>query len=188
MKRRWLAVPALVALALWPTPGSAAEWEAVVAHSRLAFSGTQAGIPFDGRFERYVAEVRFDPEDLAASRVTVTIDTASAATGDKQRDAALPQSEWFHVGAFPQARFETLGFRHLGGDDYEAAGRLTIRDATKDVLLPFRLEISGDQAVAEGSLTLVRTDYGVGQPPWNTGQWVALEVKVMIRLIARRIL
>jgi hypothetical protein len=33
-----------------------------------------------------------------------------------------------------------------------------------------------DEARATGHLDLVRTDFGVGQGPWTSGQWVALEV------------
>jgi polyisoprenoid-binding protein YceI len=186
MKRLWAAAFAALSLVLSPAAGTASEWEMIPAESRLSFAGIQAGIPFEGRFGRFSATIRFDPGDLTASRVAVVISTASAATGDKQRDAALPQGEWFDVATFPEARFETVGFRHLGGSRYEAAARLTIRSVTRDVLLPFNLEISGDRAVTEGSLVLVRTDYGVGQGPWTTGQWVALDVTVTLRLVARR--
>jgi len=71
-------------------------------------------------------------------------------------------------------------------DAYEAAGRLTIRGVAKDVVLPFTLAIAGDSATAKGHLNLVRTAFGVGQGPWTSGEWVALEVGVDFDLVAMK--
>jgi polyisoprenoid-binding protein YceI len=173
--------------AVLATAAAAADrWQTVPEQSRLGFIGTQGGQPFEGRFGRFDADIRFRADDLAASAVVVTIDMASATTGDPQKDGALPQAEWFHVRAFPQARFETVRFRHLGGDDYEADARLTLRDVTRDVVLPFTLVVEGAQATAEGRLVLDRTVYGVGQGAWASGQVVGTNVTVTIRLVARR--
>ncbi|MEI9984667.1 MAG: YceI family protein [Aliidongia sp.] len=66
----------------------------------------------------------------------MTIDLASARTGDTQRDTALPQPEWFDVASHPQASFEADHFIAKGGDSYEAPGKLTIRGTGRDVVLP----------------------------------------------------
>jgi polyisoprenoid-binding protein YceI len=114
----------------------------------------------------------------------VDIDLASAETGDAQRDASLPQAEWFDVKAASQARFEATRFVAKGNDASEAIGRLTIRGIRRDAVLPFRLTRTGATARAVGHLDLVRTQFGVGQGPWASGQWVALEVGVDIDLTA----
>jgi polyisoprenoid-binding protein YceI len=116
----------------------------------------------------------------------VTIDRASARTGDTQRDSALPQAEWFDVKHSPQATFEATGFISKGGDVYEAPGKLTIRGMAKDVVLPFTLAVTGDKAAAKGHLSLVRTGFGVGQGVWATGEWVGLDVGVDVDLIANK--
>ena len=121
-----------------------------------------------------------------AGHAKVTIDLASARTGDTQRDTALPQPEWFDVATHPQASFTADHFVAKGDDAYEAPGKLTIRGAAKDVVLPFTLTISGDQAVAKGHLSLMRSDFGIGQGPWSSGQWVALEVGVDVDLVATK--
>ena len=54
-------------------------------------------------------------------------------------------------------------------------------------MLPLHLaSISGDQAAAKGYLTLMRSDFGIGQGPWSSGQWVALEVGVDVDLVATK--
>ena len=171
---------------LLATPAIAADWTVQPDKSHLGFSGTQTGAPFKGSFGKWTAEIGFDPAHPEAGHAKVTIDLASARTGDTQRDTALPQSDWFDVKHFPQATFEATSFTPKGGNAYEAAGKLTIRGITKDVLLPFTLAITGDGATAKGHLALVRTAFGVGQGPWTNGDWVALEVGVDVDLVAVR--
>lgn len=181
-----LASFALVAAFLLPTPVLAASWTVDPSSSRLGFAGKQGGTAFEGRFKSWSATIDFDPAAPESGKAVVTIDMASASTGDPQKDGALPQPEWFNAAKTPQARFEATSFRPKGGNAYEAVGTLTIRDVSKPVVLPFTLDIQGDTAKAKGKLDLVRTDYGVGQGPWASGQAVALEVSVVIDLTAKR--
>ncbi|WP_082507653.1 YceI family protein [Methylobacterium sp. Leaf113] len=178
-----LAFLAIASLAR-PTGAEAAAWTVDAAKSRIGFSGVQVGVPFQGRFKRFTARIDFDPAAPEAGHAVVDIDLASAETGDAQRDTALPQAEWFDTKATPQARFEATRFVAKGGDAYEAVGTLTIRGIRRDAILPFRLTRAGSTARAVGHLDLVRTQFGVGQGPWASGQWVALEVGVEIDLTA----
>lgn len=162
------------------------EWKVDKAASRLEFSATQNGKEFSGTFSSFDAAIDFDPEKLAAARIEVIVDTASAKTGDRQRDAALPTADWFAVKAFPKAAFSASKVVETGAGAYEARGKLTIRDASRDLALPFTLKIDGDNAVADGSITLVRTDFGVGQGEFATGEWVGLDVKVSFHISASR--
>ena len=84
----------------------------------------------------------------------------------------MPQSDWFDAAKFAKATFEATGFTAKGGDAYETKGKLSLRGVTKDVTLPFTLTIEGDQAHAVGKAKLVRTDFGVGQGAWSTGDMV----------------
>jgi polyisoprenoid-binding protein YceI len=177
----------VIALPLLAAPtAQAAPWTVDPAHSYLTFSGTQTGAPFQGHFGTWAAEIEFDPTHPESGHAKVTIDLASAGTGDTQRDSALPQSDWFDVAGFPQARFEADHFIAKGGDAYEAPGKLTLHGIARDVVLPFTLTVTGDHAVAKGHLTLVRTEFGIGQGVWSTAEWVALEVGVDVDLVATK--
>jgi polyisoprenoid-binding protein YceI len=181
------AVLALTAALLMPFAGvvSAAEWRIDPAASRLTFIGTQAGRPFEGLFEKFTANVRFDESDLGASKVVAVIDMASAKTGNAQGDAAIKGQDWFAVDTYPKAQFETKSFRHVGGNRYEANAVLTIRDVAKPVVLPFALTKVGDATRASGDLVINRTDYGVGQGQWASPQSVAHEVTIRFDLLAK---
>ncbi|MDZ7627420.1 MAG: YceI family protein [Parvularculaceae bacterium] len=162
-------------------------WAIDKAASKIEFSGTQTGKAFTGRFESFDAVIILDSDNLPAARIEAVIDTGSAKTGDRQRDAALPGAEWFSATAFPQARFVSQSVTAAAGGAYEARGKLTIRDAEKDLLLPFTLDITGDRAVADAEVTLNRADFGVGQgEDFLTDKWVGYEVKVSLHLEATR--
>lgn len=164
----------------------AGAWTVDYAESRLGFSATQTGKSFDGEFEKYDATIVFDPADLSKTSIDVAVDMTSAKTGDKQRDTALPGSDWFKAKDFPSARFQSSNVEETGAGAYVAHGSLTIRDATKNIDLPFTLAIDGDTAKASGGLTLLRTDFGVGQGDFATDEWVGLDVKVTVEITATK--
>jgi polyisoprenoid-binding protein YceI len=183
-RRLRLALCLSAALSGAASPALSAPWAVDPTRSTIRFSGVQVGTPFSGRFERFEARVAVDPAKPEAGRATVLVDLGSARTGDAQRDTALPQKDWFDVASASHARFEAARFVDKGGGDYEAVGDLTIRGAKRPLTLPFHLSLDGDRAHATGHVGLVRTDFGIGQGPWASGQWVALEVGVDIDLVA----
>ena len=175
---------AATALLAGARAADAATWIVDPAKSRLGFTGDQTGTPFTGRFKSWTAAIDFDPAHPEAARVSVKVDVASATTGDPQKDEALPTPDWFDASAFTTASFDAAGFAPKGGDAYETTGKLTLRGAAKDVVLPFTLTVAGDTAHAVGHAKLVRTDFGVGQGAWTSGDYVALDVTVDLDLVA----
>ncbi len=161
--------------------------------SRVGYIAKQSGAEVDGVFEVFDAEIAFAPEDLAASRVAVTIEIASVNSQSRERDDAIKGKGLFNAITWPTARFEAAEFAHKGGDLYEARGRLTLRDQTRDVVLPFTLAIAPHPerngallAQAKGELEISRLDYGVGQGMWQDTSVVADEVRIFIDIRATR--
>ena len=95
-------------------------------------------------------------------------------------------ADWFDVEQWPTARFETKSFREIGPNQYETVADLTIRDVTREVVLPFRLEIDGNDADAEGTVVIKRSDFGVGQGEWSDTSQIGDEVTIRIDLEATR--
>ena len=163
---------------------AATAWRTDPASSQLVFRAMQAGAEFEGRFTRFSPQIQFDPDDLAGSRFVVEIDTRSADTQDGDRDAALASGDFFAADRWPKAHFETTAFASKGNGKYEARGRLTIRDVTRDVLLPFDFTTAADgrHATLAGGTTIRRLDFGVGQGEWTDTTWVGNEVKIHFTL------
>jgi polyisoprenoid-binding protein YceI len=164
----------------------AATWTIDPTKSTVGFTGSQSGTPFTGKFGKFSGTIVFDPANPGAGHADVTIETASAATGDQQKDGAMPGSDWFAADKFPTAHFVATSFKSTGTGSYEADGTLTIRGVTKPITLPFTLAITGDTAKADGKVQLIRTDYGVGQGEWSTAQYVALDVAVTLTIVANK--
>jgi cytochrome b561/polyisoprenoid-binding protein YceI len=154
--------------------------------SSLAFSSSWGGAPINGRFDRWTADIRFSPDALARSKVSVSIDLASVVTGDAQRDQSMGGADWFDVANHPKATFTATRFEKTSEDRYVAHGQLTLRGVSRPQRLPFTLKIEGDKARVSGVTSLDRTAFGVGQGEWKSTDQIPAAVKVSIELSATR--
>ena len=152
----------------------------------LAFTIDWSGSAIEGRFTRWTADILFSPEALDRSKLTVSIDMASAATGDDQRDQSLPSGDFFDTAEHPKATFTATKFRKTGEGQYVADGTLDLRGVKKPLSLPFSLKIVGDTATARGVTSLDRTAFGVGQGEWASTDQIAGKVQVSFSLTAKR--
>ncbi|HEX2494990.1 MAG TPA: YceI family protein [Steroidobacter sp.] len=158
------------------------QWSVEPKESRLTFVANQAGADFEGAFRRFTANIRFDPADIAASRFAVTIDLASVDTRDSERDDILRGPDLFAVEQHPTARYSAERFTAQGGGKYSAAGKLTLRNVTRDVPIEFTFEKNENGAWLKGVARLKRLDFGVGQGEWKDTEWVANDVGVKFAL------
>lgn len=163
-------------------------WVADMAASAIQFSGENAGVPFEGRFDSWTAQIQFDPDRLAASEVLVVIDTASATIGDMMNDAAMVGADWFNAPEHPTAVFSADSFRAVdaGAGRYAADGFLTIRGIEQPVALPFSLTIDGDRATAAAAIVIDRMAFEIGAGPDPDGAFVSLEIPLEITVTADR--
>lgn len=180
------AQPAAEAIDTSIVPGTASEWVIDKDTSSIAFAGNHAGNEFTGRFEDWEGHVWFDPEDLAGSRATVLVRTASARTGDATQEGSLELAEWFDIETFPVARFDATSFRALGENRYEAEGVLAIKQVRLPVRLPFSYIVRGDSAMVEGELELDRTALNLGMASDPTAEWVSGKIGVEISVSAQK--
>ena len=164
---------------------AAVQWSMQPKDSQLTFVGTQAGAQFEGKFEAFTADIKFDPNELAASRFDVQIDTASVNSRDSERDSTIKSSDLFAVKQYPTARYVAEKFA-VKGNAYTAAGKLTLRGVTKDVPIEFTFEENATGAWLKGSASIKRLDFGVGQGDWKDTETVANEVKVKFALLLKK--
>lgn len=182
-RRFWLGLGLLAAA--WPAlAGGAVPTPAatLLPGSEIVFISKQFGVPVEGRFRKFEAQIAFNPRLPAAGRVALGIDTASAAIGDPDTDRELTKPEWFGVAKFPQARFESSAIRALGGGRFEVAGQLLIKGIAREVTVPVTLTQSGTTSVATGSFTIRRLAFGIGGGEWSDPALVADEVQVKFKL------
>ncbi len=154
------------------------------AQSQIGFVSRQMGVPVDGQFRRFNAQVAFDPSRPEAAQATLEVDLASFDMGSREVYDEVVSRNWFDVRQFPTARFVATGLRHLGGDRYEVRGQMTLKGRTREVTAPFAYRLQGGNAILEGAFPLRRLDYGIGTGPWGDTGVVADEVQVRFRFVA----
>jgi len=162
--------------------GAMAQQKLIPAQSEILFVSKQMGVPVQGRFKSFDAQVAFDPAKLQTSKIAFTIDSASATLGVPESDAELPKAEWFSVVKFPKATFQSSSIKALGGGKFEVAGKLIIKGNSQDVLVPVQLSQSGAQTTAVGSFTLKRLAFKIGEGEWADTSMVADDVVVKFKL------
>lgn len=160
----------------------AADPVVVPAQSEIAFTARQMGVPMEGRFKQWTAQIAFDPKKPEAGKVAFSIQTGSASFGAKETDAELPKPEWFGVAKFPTASFQSTGIKAVGGGKFEATGKLSIKGASKDVVVPVALSQAGGTTTATGSFTIKRLDFKIGEGDWSDTSMVANDVVVKFKL------
>jgi polyisoprenoid-binding protein YceI len=173
------------ALAVWGANAGPVHYLADPARSSLEFTFVQAGAQNKGRFTRFPVVFDFAPDNLAASRLEVTVEMDSLDTGDKERDDTLRGADLFAVAKFPQAHFSATQFTKTASG-YEAAGKLTIRGVTRDARVPFTFRTADEHGVAAGYMSgktsLRRLDFGIGQGEWKSTEQVGNDVGVSFAL------
>ena len=169
------ALVTLVALA-------ATQWKTDPAQSTLKFSGVQAGAPFEGAFQKFSANIQFDPQDVTTSRFDVTVDLKSANSKDKDRDETLQGPDFFDVKRWPTGHYLADKFTDKGGGKFTASGKLTLRDVTKDVPIEFTFQPDAAGGLLKGTAQLKRLDFGIGQGEWKDTSWVGNDVKIQFQL------
>lgn len=153
--------------------------------STLEFQFVQAGAQNKGKLTRFPVTLDFSPDNLAASKLDVVVETASLDTGDKERDDALKGADLLSVAKFPQARFTSTQITKTASG-YDAVGKLTLHGVSRDIHVPFSFRTADEQGKPAGYLlgktTLKRLDFGVGQGDYKSTEWVGNDVSVSYSL------
>ena len=174
-------------LAVVTAPLYAADYKVDKAASKIAFSGTHADAPFKGEFAVWDATIKFDPNDLAGSKINVTIDTKSGKTGNPMYDGTLPTDDWFDVEKYPKAQYTSQSITKNADGSYTSKGMLTIKDKSLETNFTFALEpadLKTPPIKTSFSLMIDRFNFGMGMKSDDKAEWVNREIKVDVNLSA----
>lgn len=152
--------------------------------STLVFASKYDGEVFTGSFPGFSTRLSFDPANLAAARLDVTIPLAGANTGNDDRDATLRGGDFFDVAKFAQARYTATRFHRLGDGRYAANGTLQLHGISKPVTLTF-IWTPGAQPMLSGKATVKRLEFDIGTGDWADTGTIPDEVAVSTRVVLR---
>ncbi|MGR6805022.1 YceI family protein [Sphaerotilus natans] len=176
-----LAAASFVALVVAPTP-ALAQQKLDAAKSEMLFVSKQMGVPVEGRFRKFDAQIAFDPKKPEAGKVAFTIDMGSATFGSPEVDVELPKATWFNVPKFPQATFQSSAIKAVGAGKFEVAGKLSIKGSSRDVVVPVALTQAGGSTTATGAFAIKRLEFKIGEGDWADTSMVANDVQVKFKL------
>ena len=159
-----------------------AETKLLPAQSEISFTVKQMGVPLDGRFRKFDAQMNFDVAKPETSKIAFTVDMGSATMGSAETDGELPKAPWFNTPKFPQATFQSSAVKALGAGKFEVSGKLNIKGNVRDVVVPVTLIPSGASTTAQGVFAIKRLAFKVGEGDWADTSMVADEVQIKFKL------
>jgi cytochrome b561/polyisoprenoid-binding protein YceI len=165
--------------------GTAPVWN-VSSGGRLNWASSWSGASIDGSFGRWTSDIRFNPESLDKSKISVTVDLASVNSGDGERDSTIKGDDFFAIATHPKAVWTSSRIRSLGGNRYTMDGTLSLRGVTKSMPLTFTLDLKGKDAKTSGGGALNRTSFGVGQGDYAKTDEIPDPVRISFNFRAKR--
>jgi polyisoprenoid-binding protein YceI len=150
--------------------------------STIGFVSKQMGVPVDGKFAKFDAQIQFDPKKAETSKISFTIDANSAQIADAETTKEMKKAAWFDTAKFPTASFIATGVKALGAGKFEVAGNLTIKGIVKAVVVPVSASQKGATTTVEGLVPIKRLDFKLGDGEWKDTSIVADEVQIKFKL------
>ena len=189
MKR--LTIFAVAVLMMAATSISAqTKWSVDKAHSSVKFSVVHMVVSeVDGNFKMFDGSLEAAKADFSDAKVNFTIDANSINTDNERREGHLKSADFFDVAVYPSIKFVSTSMKPLGGNKYELAGNLTLKDVTKPVV--FQVTYGGTLTTKNGTkagfkakTTIDRYDYNL---KWNNaleagGLAVSKEVEITVNV------
>jgi len=170
MKYKLLSSIALAIAVTVPSLLQAADYviDTEKAHAFIQFRIKHLGYSWLlGRFNDFDGSFSYDEADPAASRVDVTIRTASIDSNHAERDKHLRGKEFLEVDRFPQATFVSTGFTEQDDKTAVLTGNLTLHGVTRPVNIAVKPighgpdPWGGKRRGFEGTTMLKLTDYDI---------------------------
>ena len=189
IRRRSLSALVLLAAAVAaldgpPVLAQVSRWVAVPAQSSITMRVASPLGLRRGRFERWNADVRFDPEAPETARVAVTVEAASLRMDNAALTRPAIGPALLDTERFPDIRFRLTSLRRLDGERFTADADVTMKGVTRPVSFPVTLRSDGRTAQMTGGFSLDRAAYGIGtQGTWN--RLIGRQVRVDVSLATR---
>jgi polyisoprenoid-binding protein YceI len=171
---------------------AARNWELDKAHTNFYFAVDHIYSKIRGHFNEYSGEVKFDPNNLAESRFSFKIETASIDTSIVKRDKHLQSADFFDADKYPLMTFESTKITAAGNGLYEVLGKFTVKGVEYELLLPLTLAgikdhpaVKGKEVVGfNGKVTIDRLAYKVGDGKFFNLGLIGKDVEILVSIEA----
>jgi len=111
-----------------------------------------------GEFRGLKGTIKFDPNNLAASKFDCTVDVESINTGNGMKNTHAKSDKWLDAAKYPVIRFTSKSIAKTA-NGFEALGTLDFHGVQKEITLPFTFVDN----VFAGGFEVNRLDYNVNK-------------------------
>ncbi len=170
MINQTLKAAALATSLLLPAVAISGPWAIDKSHAFINFEIEHFGYTsVPGQFRSFDAEIDFDPENIAATKASLTIDAASFDSNHEARDNHVKAADFLDVEAHPTITFVSTNVVETGDNTAKISGDLTLRGVTKEVtfdatlnkLAPGPFPPNADVAGFTITGVIDRTEFGI---------------------------
>lgn len=151
--------------------------DVVASWSHFGFSNPIA------HFGKIDGNITYDPANVGASKVEVSIPLSGLDSHVPDFDAHLRSGDFFDAEKFPTITFKSTSVKAAGKGKLKVTGDLTIKGVTKPVVLDVTINKTGVQPMAKreaagfsATTTVKRTDFGLGLYAPNVSDQVKLSI------------
>ena len=156
------------------------------AHASINFEVNHLGYSMlTGRFNDFSGEFTYDPKNVGASKINVTINTNSVDSNHAERDKHLRSADFLNVAKFPTATFVSKKIvLDDDKDEFDIVGDLTLNGVTKSVTIEVEKVGEGKdpwggyRAGFEGETEFAMKDFNIKQDLGPASQNVKLKLHV----------
>ena len=167
MKKVLIASVLSAAMAL-PMSAIAANYKVDTTHAFVNFKVSHLGYSFiQGRFNKFEGQFIYDDKNVAASKVSINLDTTSLDTNHAERDKHLKSDDYINAGKFSTAKFVSTSVAETADGGLAITGDMTFHGVTKPVVVDAKVIGQGDdpwgnyRAGLEGTTRLELADFGM---------------------------
>jgi len=137
-----------------------------------------------GTFKDFDGSFSFDAANPEASKVSVTLKTASVDTNHAERDKHIRSADFLNASKHATATFESTSVKSTGEGTADVTGNLTLNGVTKPVVIAAKFigegkdPWGGYRAGFEGTTTLTLKDFDISTDLGPASQTVELIISV----------
>ncbi len=175
-----MVTKSIIALVMITGAIVAGQWTADPAKAEVKFEVKGPLGKVHGSFKGLQSTIIFDPTDFAAGQIEASIDASTVSTGVALRNKHLREkSEWFDVKKYPRISFRSTEIEKKG-EGFVAKGELTMKGVTKAVEIPFTFKPSGNAGEFDGTLTINRAEFNVGDKGGSVGETIDITLEIPV--------
>ena len=137
------------------------EWQ--MTSALIKFKIKNAGFMVDGSFSAVESKIIFDVTKNYGNSIEATVDSKSINTTNSTRDKHLKKGEYLDVEKYPKIKMKATVFSKEKDTSYKGYFKITIKDKSKEMFIPFFFIEKDGKASLKGNFTINRRDFNVGE-------------------------